>query len=138
VPRDLVASQAGNVATYADVRAVQPYGNRLKVRRLSGAQLRALVEQQWRGEAAPVWLSCSDGLDYALDPSHRVVAGSLQFKGRKLGDADTLAVVFNSYLARGGQGFSVLAGTEELGDAGSDLDALLTRLRRQMPPPEQK
>jgi 5'-nucleotidase len=136
VPHDLVASRPGKVATYADVRAVQPYGNRLKLRRLSGATLRALLEQQWRGDAAPVWLSCSRGLGYRVDASHHLVPGSLEFMDRQFGEADTLVVAFNSYLARGGQGFSVLAGTEEVGDAGTDLEALLRWLRNEMPPPD--
>jgi 5'-nucleotidase len=129
VPRDLLSSLADNTVSYGDVRAVQPYGNRLKLRRISGAQLRALLEQQWRGDTPAVLLSCSPGLEYELDDSHRLVAGSLRWQGRALRDADSLVLLANSYLARGGQGFAALAGTPDLGDAGLDLDALLAWLR---------
>jgi 5'-nucleotidase len=133
VPRDLLPSLPDNTASYADVRAVQPYGNRLKLRRVSGAQLRALLEQQWRGDAPAAVLSCSPGLEYELDAAHRLVAGSLRLHGRALRDEDTVLLLANSYLARGGQGFSALAGTPELGDAGLEprcLAGLAARARR--------
>jgi 5'-nucleotidase len=130
VPRDLVASLPKDIASYADVRAVQPYGNRLKVRRVRGVQLRALLEQQWREGAAPVWLSCSAGLEYRFDAAHHVAPGTLRWQGRVLGEDEELRLVVNSYLARGGQGFTALVDAPELGEAGIDLDALLRWLRR--------
>jgi hypothetical protein len=48
-----------------------------------------------------------------------------------LADTDEVLMVVNSYLARGGQGFSALVGTPEAGEAGGDLDALLAWLRAQ-------
>jgi 5'-nucleotidase len=133
VPHDLVASVAGNQVTYADARAVQPYGNHLKVLKVSGAQLRTLLGQQWRGNAAPAWLSCSSELGYALDAQHRVREGSLRLQGRTVADTDQLTLVANSYLARGGQGFSALAGITPVADAGLDLDALLAWLAAASP-----
>ena len=125
VPRDLLASLPKDTASYADVRAVQPYGNRMKVRRVNGAQLRALLEQQFRPDAVvPVRLSCSPALEY-----RDADAGRARLQGRLLRDADTVVMVVNSYLARGGQGFPALVGTPELGEAGLDLDALLAWLR---------
>ena len=129
VPRDLVASLPNRTATYADVRAVQPYGNRLKLRRANGARLRALIDQQWRGTEPPALLSCSPGLEYRLDAAHRVVAGSLKLHDRVLADGDEVLLVVNSYLARGGQKFDALVGTPDAGEAGTDLDALLALLR---------
>jgi 5'-nucleotidase len=129
VPRDLLPSLPDHTASYADVRAVQPYRNRLKLRRVGGAQLRALLEQQWRPDGTVVLLSCSPGLEYRVDAAHRVVVESVRLHRRALHDEDTVVLLANSYLARGGQGFSALAGTPELGDAGIDLDALLAWLR---------
>ena len=128
LPRDLVASLAPGTASYADVRAVQPYGNRLKLRRVTGARLRQLLEQQWR-EGGMVPLSCSPELAYRVDAAHQLVPGSLSLQGRAVGDADEVLMVANSYLARGGQGFSALVATPEAGEAGGDLDALLAWLR---------
>ena len=124
VPRDLVASQPGHTVSYADVRRTQPYGNRLKVRRVTGAQLRALLAQQYREGAAAALLSCAPSLEYRAGD-----AGRPRIGGRLIGNEDTLVMVVNSYLARGGQGFSALIDTPELGDAGTDLDALLAWLR---------
>jgi len=125
VPRELVASVDAGTITYADARAVQPYGNHLKVLTLTGARLRALLEQQWREGAAMVPLSCSDALHYQLDERHRLVPGSLQVEGKAVGDAGAVTMVANSYLARGGQGFDALAGIVPDADAGLDLDALV-------------
>jgi 5'-nucleotidase len=133
VPHDLVASVAGNQVTYADARAVQPYGNHLKVLKVSGAQLRTLLGQQWRGNAAPAWLSCSSELGYALDAQHRVRAGSVRLQGRTVDDTDQVTLVANSYLARGGQGFSALAGITPVADAGFDLGAWLAWLAAPSP-----
>jgi 5'-nucleotidase len=131
VPRDLVASAGGGKLTYADARAVQPYGNHLKVLKVSGAQLRALLEQQWRDGAAPVWLSCSTQLTYSMSALHRVEA--LRVQGRTVEDTDQFTLVANSYLARGGQGFSALAKLTPVADAGLDLDAWLAWLAMQSP-----
>jgi 5'-nucleotidase len=120
VPRDLVASLSNDTASYADVRAVQPYGNRLKLRRVGGKQLRALVEQQHR-DAATVPLSCTAKLELR--------EGSLHVDGKPFADDANVVMVVNSYLARGGQGFGALVDTPEVGEAGSDLAALLAWLR---------
>jgi 5'-nucleotidase len=133
VPRTLVASLPGGVASYADVRAVQPYGNRLQLRRVDGARLRTLLEQQWRAGGATIQLSCSPGLEYHADAAHRVLAGSLRLHGRVVRDEDAILMVVNSYLARGGQGFGALEGAPHASDAGGDLDALLAWLRRNLP-----
>ena len=134
VPKDLVASAADGNATYADARAVQPYGNQLKLLPVTGAQLRALFEQQWREADPAVLLSCSQELSFKLDPKHRIVPGSLVLSGKALGDSDSATVAVNSYLARGGQGFSALAGIAASADAGLDLDALLEYFSARMPP----
>jgi 5'-nucleotidase len=131
VPHDLLASADGNKVTYADARAVQPYGNHLKVLKLSGAQLRALLEQQWRNGSAAVWLSCSRQLSYSMDARHRV--GELRVNRQLARDTDEFTMVANSYLARGGQGFPALAAITPVADAGLDLDAWLAWLSRQSP-----
>jgi 5'-nucleotidase len=141
VPRDLVASLPGEVASYADVRSVQPYGNRLKVRRVTGAQLRALFEQQRRAGAPTVDLSCSPGFKvwWTYAKGSEVPAPQLRLHGRQLEDADEVVMVVNSYLARGGQGFSALVDAPEIGEAGQDLDALLAWLRAGNPiPPSER
>ena len=74
--------------------------------------------------AAPVLLSCSVGLAYEMDAAHRLEPGSLQLEGRALRDTDSILMVANSYLARGGQGFTALLDTPETGEAGTDLEAL--------------
>jgi len=134
VPRDLVASGDAGTYTYADARAVQPYGNHLKILPVTGAQLRALLEQQWREGSPPVLLSCSSELRYALDRRHQLVPGSLQLQHQPIGDGDLVSMVVNSYLARGGQGFSALAGIAPAADAGLDLDALLKWFSMRAPP----
>jgi 5'-nucleotidase len=131
VPRDLVASGAGGKLTYADARAVQPYGNLLKVLKISGAKLRVLLEQQWREGATPVWLSCSKQLSYSIAAPHRI--DDLRVNFRVVRDTDEFTMVANNYLARGGEGFTALADLTPVADAGLDLDAWLAWLAAQSP-----
>jgi hypothetical protein len=88
---------------------------------VTGAQLRTLLEQQRREGGATVPLSCSPDLEFRR--------GVLRLHGRAVADTDQMTMVVNSYLARGGQGFTALVDTPERGEAGLDLDALLAWLR---------
>jgi 5'-nucleotidase len=123
VPHELQPSLPGNTASYGDLRGVQPYGNHLKVREVTGAQLHLLLGQQSRDGAAPALLSCAPRLGYGP-------AGGVSVGARRIGAAQSVRMVVNSYLARGGQGFDALVGAKEVGDAGLDLDALVDWLRK--------
>jgi 5'-nucleotidase len=108
---DIEKRDNGDV-TYAEVFACQPFGNQLVTLTLSGAQIKELLEQQWRSEKQVI-LHPSRGFAYTWDSTRplgdRVVPGSIKLNGKPIEPADQLRVTVNHYLADGGDGFTVLA-----------------------------
>jgi 5'-nucleotidase len=129
VRADLVPAANGDV-TYGQLFSVQPFGNSLVVKTMTGAQIRALLEQQFDSgtntTAAPRVLLHSAGFAYAYNLA--TTAGSrvtnVSLNGMPLADAAAYRVTMNSFLATGGDNFTVFnAGTETLG-GDQDIDAL--------------
>jgi 5'-nucleotidase len=123
---------AGDLS-YGQAFAAQPFGNTLVTLTLSGAQLHSLLEQQWTGTSQTKILQPSANVGYAWSESApkgtKLVPGSLKVDGRLLDPKAKVRVTVNSFLASGGDGFSVLAeGTERVGGP-SDLDALVDYLK---------
>ena len=120
---------------YADLYAVQPFGNALVTLTLTGAQLKTLLEQQWsaRQRRAARILQPSRGFSYAWDPARppgdRVIAESLRLNGRAV-DADRhYRVTVNDFLASGGDGFRVLRDGADAVGGPLDIDALIRFIR---------
>jgi 5'-nucleotidase len=115
--------------TYANAFAVQPFANVMQVKTLTGAQIYTALEQQWSGTnsvAGRRILQVSHGFTYTWDAAapagSRVSAEALN--STPLVDGTTYRVTVNSFLATGGDGFTVLnQGTNRLGGA-VDLDAM--------------
>jgi 5'-nucleotidase len=125
-------------------QAVVPFGNTLIVVSLSGAQIRTLLEQQWPGAEAEEnnLLQISDGFSYRWDSTRpqgqRVLPGSIMLNGIALEDNQQYRVAANSFLAGGGDRFTVLAaGTRRLDTGVRDIDAfsdyLIARARAGKP-----
>jgi 5'-nucleotidase len=113
---DLPRREDGGV-TYADVFASQPFRNQLVTLTLSGADIKATLEQQWSDPARPRILQVSKGVSYHFDPAKpagsRIDASSLMLNGAAIDPARRYRVTVNNYLALGGDGFTALkAGTE--------------------------
>jgi 5'-nucleotidase len=110
--RTLLPKTGDGTVTYADLFAVQPFGNTLVTLTLTGAQIKALLEQQWLNQAKPRILQVSEGFSYTWDDkrSHGdfVAADAITLEGRPLDAAARYRVTVNSFLADGGDGFSVL------------------------------
>jgi 5'-nucleotidase len=127
------------VVTYGDAFAMQPFGNSLVTMTLSGAQIATLLEQQWTGanrERARM-LQPSAGFTYAWDADApagaRIVPGSMRLDGRRIEPEAVYRVTVNSFLADGGDGFTVLTEGEGRLGGPQDLDALIAWLRVQSP-----
>jgi 5'-nucleotidase len=133
VRTNLVASGAGGTVTYADAYATQPFGNSLVTLTLSGAQLKAMLEQQWsatRPERARI-LQPSAGFSYRWD-SRRPVGSrveAIRLNGRALDPEDEVRVTVNSFLADGGDGFRALREGRNRVGGPLDLDAFTEYLR---------
>ena len=132
VRADLVYAAAPNepkdgVVTYGEIFTVQPFGNSLVVMTLTGAQIKQLLEQQFQNGLERV-LQPSAGFTYAWSKSamfgKKVDPASMKLGGVVIDPAKSYRVTVNSFLAAGGDGFSVLVqGTDRIGGA-LDLDAL--------------
>jgi len=132
---DLLGAAAGDAAlypsdvTYAQAAAVQPFANTLVTMDLTGAQIRAVLEEQWQpaGMSRPfLRLGTSGGFAYTYDPA--AAAGSrileMRLNGSPIGDADVIKVVVNSFLAAGGDNFTTFASGANQADSGRiDLNA---------------
>jgi len=120
----------GNV-TYGESFTVQPFGNSLVTMTLTGAQIETLLEQQFPGclgQTTLRILQVSNGFTYAYSASApacgKVNPASIMLNGVMVDPVATYRVTVNSFLADGGDGFTVLTqGTNRLGGA-VDTDAL--------------
>jgi 5'-nucleotidase len=133
VRTNLSASGADGTVTYADAYATQPFGNSLVTMTLSGAELKALLEQQWstnRRDGARI-LQPSSGFSYEWDsrrpPGRRVEA--MRLDGRAVNPTDEVRLTVNSFLAAGGDGFRVLRDGRDRVGGPLDLDAFTDYLR---------
>lgn len=126
-----------NGATYAQVAATHPYGNTLVLMTLTGAQIRALLEQQnWlatEGSGGRRMLQVSDGFTYRWDASRpagsRVLPGSITLNGVALADQQAYRVAVNNFMAQGGDGYTVLKdGTQRIDTGILDLEAFIDYL----------
>jgi 5'-nucleotidase len=134
IRKDLEAGEGG-VVSFGQAQAVLPFGNTLVVLDLTGAQLRAVLEQQWDRQGERYMLQVSRGLSYAWDSTRpvgqRLVPGSLKVDGKPVDDAQTYRVVANNFLADGGDFFPTLAkGGNRLDTGMRDLDALIAYMKQ--------
>ena len=97
---------------YEDLFSVQPFYNNLVTMTLTGAQLLQLLEQQWQTATRTRMLQVSRGFSYSWDAGkptgQRVVPGSLRLNGQPIAADARLRVTVNSFLASGGDNFTVL------------------------------
>ena len=129
VRTDLVPRANGDV-TFGAIFALQPFGNNLVVKTLTGAQLKALLEQQFKVESGITKVASllvpSGNFRFTYDLSkpegQRIVA--MMLDGKPVDPNGRYRVTFNNFLASGGDGFSILNQGTDTFDAGLDLDAL--------------
>ncbi|MDQ0081875.1 MULTISPECIES: bifunctional metallophosphatase/5'-nucleotidase [Variovorax] len=138
VRADLAPAGDGSV-TYGQIFAVQPFGNSLVVKTMTGAQIKAVLEQQFNSGsntvAAPKVLLPSAGFTYSYSTS--APAGSrisnLSLNGTAMADGTSYRVTMNSFLATGGDNFTVFnQGTDTLG-GDQDVDALEAYIKANSP-----
>ncbi|UBV41794.1 bifunctional metallophosphatase/5'-nucleotidase [Deinococcus taeanensis] len=131
---------AGKTVTYGDVFTVQPFGNVMMVITLTGAQIKAALEQQFDNPGAGQnrILQVSRGFTYTWDnskPKGEKVS-DVKLNGQPLDPSASYRVTMNNFLADGGDGFTVFAqGTSRLG-GNVDLDAFQTYLKAAAVTPE--
>lgn len=135
---DLIYAQSvgegdGNV-TYGEAFVVQPFSNSLVTMSLTGAQLKAVLEQQF---TAKKMLQISSSLTYSWSASAAVGSkiSEMKIDGVAVDPAASYRVTVNNFLAAGGDTFtSFLAGTDLL-TGEIDLDAFVSYLTDNSPVP---
>jgi 5'-nucleotidase len=124
-------SEAPGEVTYGEAFTIQPFGNSLVTKTMTGAQIRDLLEQQFvgcGGQTTQRILQVSAGFSYvrnALGADCASRIGAITLNGSPVpDDATTYRVTMNNFLAAGGDGFAVFnQGTNAVGGA-QDIDAL--------------
>jgi len=114
--------------TFGQVFTMQPFGNDLVVMTLTGTQLKALLEQQQKPAGVDMAvLQPSEGFTYTwqADAPAGEHARDLMLRGEPIVAERAYRVTVNSFLAEGGDGFTVLKAGTDRRSGVQDLDALL-------------
>jgi 5'-nucleotidase len=108
--RKPIAPEADGTVLFGSIYASQPFGNTLITQSLTGAELKAVLEQGFDADGPQQVLTPSAGFAYTIDLSRpigaRVVAMTLN--GTPIDPAAIYRVTTNSFLANGGDTFSLL------------------------------
>jgi 5'-nucleotidase len=123
--------EAFGEVTYGEAFTVQPFGNSLVTKTMTGDMLRRLLEQQFpgcHGQLVRRILQISNTFRYEQDPAAATCAdrvGRMWVGGTEVAPGDSFRVTMNNFLAFGGDGFTVFnEGTNALGGA-QDIDAFV-------------
>lgn len=120
--------KAGNV-TWGDLYTVEPFGNPVVKLSFKGKDILDLLEQQWRPSSQDI-LQIS-GFSYVYDNSRpigqRII--SVLIDGKPLDMNKTYTMAVNSFLAGGGNGFSVMTRGRVLEHGSTDLDAMVVYIK---------
>jgi 5'-nucleotidase len=121
--------------TYREAADVQPFANTLVNLRMTGAQIKTVLEQQWQRDAAGnipsrpfLRLGTSEGFEFTYDPTRpegdRITGMYLHDEALDL--SRTYSVTANSFLASGGDNFRGFTAASEKRDTGvSDLQSMV-------------
>jgi 5'-nucleotidase len=122
--------RAGEV-TWGELFAVQPFGNSLVKMNLTGQQVYDLLNQQWAAPQPFPRILKTSGLTYTWDNNRPANDRIIEVRqtGTLIDRSATYSVVVNSFLAAGGDNFTVLLqGTNPVGGP-VDLDALIVHVQ---------
>ncbi len=128
-PPPPAAPQAPGEVTYGELFAVQPFGNSLVVKTCTGAQIKAVLEQQFTSTGAIRigLLQVSNGFTYSYNSTLAVGnrVSNMQLNGTPIVPGTPYRVTMNSFLAPGGDGFTVFNECTQALGGEIDLDALV-------------
>ena len=124
-PHTLIPAADGSV-TFGQIYAVQPFNNDLVTKTLTGAQVKAVLEQNFSGTDPVSVLTPSRGLSYSFDLARpegdRVVV--LMLDGVPIRPDARYRVTTNSFLAGGGDSYTVFAQGTDAVIGMADIAAL--------------
>jgi 5'-nucleotidase len=119
---------AGDV-TWGQLYTIQPFNNYLMTMELSGQQIYDLLNQQWYNQPYPRVLQIS-GLSYTWDKNRPQNDAIIEVRDSSgpIDKTATYSITVNSFIAEGGDNFSVLLDGTNRVTGMIDLDALIIYL----------
>jgi 5'-nucleotidase len=127
--------EAPGEVTYGEAFTVQPFGNTLVTKTMTGDMIRRVLQQQFPGCAAPTAariLQVSSSVRYEQSQAAATCEakiGRIFISGVEVQPTDSFRITMNNFLASGGDGFTVFnEGTSPLG-GDIDLDALVAAFK---------
>ncbi len=122
----VIGPAADGSVTFGELYQIQPFNNELVTLSLTGAELKAVLEQGFDDEAPVQVLTPSQGFVYRYDLSkpvgQRIVGMTLD--GQPIDPAATYRVTVSNFLAQGGDSFTLFAKGRDAVHGGVDVDAL--------------
>jgi len=132
VRADILIQPGGGTVNFGQLFKVQPFGNTMVVKRMTGQQVKDLLEHQFANLDRPKVLFPSENLQYEVDlrqaKGQRVV--NIQIAHKPLELTHAYHVTMNSFLASGGDGFSQFKQAPTVSGGELDVDALSEYLRQ--------
>jgi 5'-nucleotidase len=133
--------EANGTVRFGQIFAMQPFANNVVTKSYTGAELNAVLEQQFASGLntvkRPNLLMPSVNFAFSFDKSRpegqRIVSATMN--GKPIDPASTYRVTINNFLASGGDNFTMLAKGRDAVDAGLDLDATEAYLATNPPVP---
>lgn len=125
---DLIPEADGTIR-FGQIFALQPFANNLVTKSYTGAEIKAVLEQQFvigdKDRSNPNLMAPSANFAFAFDRSRprgeRIV--SMTLDGKPIDPKRSYRVTINNFLASGGDNFTALAVGRDAADGGLDLDA---------------
>jgi 5'-nucleotidase len=121
--------EAPGEVTYGEAFTVQPFGNSLVTKTMTGDMLKRVLEQDFvgcGGQTTAKTLQVSSTLKYESNPNGATCddkVGKIWVNGELITPTTSIRVTMNNFLAFGGDGFTVFnEGTDALGGA-QDIDS---------------
>jgi len=115
--------------TWNDMYTVQPFDNLVTLMDLTGAQIKAVLEQCFPPVATSTKMLQVSGIKYTVQlsaPANAKIIGLTLADGTPINPVTTYRVAVNNFLATGGDGFTVFKqGTNQFNTGISDITALV-------------
>jgi 5'-nucleotidase len=116
----------GNV-TYGEAFSVQPFGNTMVVATCTGAQIKAVLEQQFNnptpGANRVLQIPANTSYTWSAAAPHGSKVSNIQINGTAVDPGASYRVALNNFLATGGDGFTAFTGCIDQLGGEVDLDA---------------
>ncbi len=122
---------AEGTLTFGDIYLCQPFGNNVVTETMTGAEIKATLEEGLDDTGPKQVLAPSAGFEFRYDPARpsgdRIV--SITLDGQPLDMAKGYRVTVNGFLGLGGDGFSGFTGKPDTVTGPTDIDALESWIR---------